>query len=514
MKRIISLILAFCFMLALVSCGGNKADTDSKNTSGVVIGELEKDKYKGEFRVGYSIASIMPDDPALPLAGYGNEPYRICTGFLDNLYTRATAISDKKDNTVIVMQIDIINMVRGDIADQIFEGVSKACGVKEDNIIFNCSHTHSGPALNQSQMSVIQAYVPFFVNTIVANAVDAMNDRMPATMAYGDTQVPDHNFVRHYFATDGQGDNRVVGDNHWDVWYADLPEESGKAYLGHADDIDQTFHIIKFDREDADDIMWMSFRAHNIITGNAQQYLMSSDWTGKLCEYVEKEMKGTKCMYLQGDAGNVNPSTRMSDTEKNYVTGNKETIDDLVNYSSTLAPYAVKLAGNLKNVPTGLVGGKRFSIMFDVNHDRDSKKSAAILVQDYWKKTNDSSATKRYAYTLGLVSQYEASSIIQNASLGEQVEFKASVMTICGLGFTFTPGELFNQLGVQIRKRSPYDTTVSISYAGQTYGYLPDSAAYDYGSYEVDTARQAKGSGEKLVDRFIVELENLKKSVK
>ncbi|MBR0466506.1 MAG: neutral/alkaline non-lysosomal ceramidase N-terminal domain-containing protein [Clostridia bacterium] len=512
MKKIISLVLLVLIVASLVSCAGSTATTD--NSAPDKIGTLESDKYKGEFRVGYSISSITPADPAVPLAGYGNEPNRICRGYLDELYTRATAISDKENNTVIVMQIDIINMVRGDIADKIFEGVSENCKVPVDNIIFNCSHTHSGPALNQNQMPIIKAYEPIFINTIVANAVKAMNDRAPASMAYGDTQVPDHNFVRHYYATDGNGDDRVVGDNHWDVWFADLPDNSGKKYIDHADKIDQTFHIIKFDRKDADDVMWMSFRAHNTITGDAQQYLMSSDWTGKLCEYVEEQMPGTKCMYLQGDAGNVNPSTRMKDREKSYVTGNKETIDDLVNYSSTLAPYAVDLAKNLKDVPTGLVGGKRFSIMLKVNHDRDNLKSKALLVQDYWKKTYDSTATKRYAYTLGLVSQYEASSIISNAKLGSEIEFKASAMVICGIGFTFSPGELFNQLGVDIKNRSPFKTTVSISYSGQTYGYIPDSATYDYGSYEVDTARQAKGSGEQLVDKFIDVLGELKNTVK
>lgn len=513
MKRIISIVLVVAFMFALASCGSTET-TAKKANKGFDYGTLEKDKYAGEFRVGYSMSNITPDDPAVPLAGYGNEPYRIGRGYLDYLYTRATAISDKEDNTVIVIQIDVVNMHRADIAESIFAQVSQHCKVPRENIIFNCSHTHSGPSLNQSQMTSIQLYVPFFVNTIVANAVAAMNDRQPATMSYGDTQVPDHNFVRHYFATDGQGDNRVIGDNHWDTWYSDLPDGSGKALLGHADDIDQTFHIVKFDRKDADDVMWMSFRAHNTITGNGQQYLMSSDWTGKLCEYVEEEMPGTKVMYLQGDAGNVNPSTRMSDTEKNYVTGNKETIDDLVNYSSTLTPYVVELAKNLKDVPTGLVGSKRFSIMVPVNHDRDNLKAKAELVNSYWKKSNDSNDTKRYAYTLGLISQFQASSIVTNAKLGSEIEFEATAMVISGIGLTFSPGELFNQLGVKIKEQSPFDITISISYSGETYGYIPDMAAYDNGSYEVDTARQARGSGEMLVEKFIETLNELKNTVK
>ena len=90
----------------------------------------------------------------------------------------------------------------------------------------------------------------------------------------------------------------------------------------------------------------------------------------------------------------------------------------------------------------------------------------------------------------------------------------ATVMVISGIGMTFAPGEMFNQLGVQVKERSPYDTTISFSYSSQAIGYIPDSKAYDYGCYETDTCPQAQGSGEMLVDAFIENLNELKKTVK
>lgn len=65
------------------------------------------------------------------------------------------------------------------------------------------------------------------------------------------------------------------------------------------------------------------------------------------------------------------------------------------------------------------------------------------------------------------------------------------------------PGELFVELGLKVKRQSPFKYTFIIGVANGYIGYIPTSRAFDEGGYEVRTCRHskiAKGSGEQLVN--------------
>ena len=62
------------------------------------------------------------------------------------------------------------------------------------------------------------------------------------------------------------------------------------------------------------------------------------------------------------------------------------------------------------------------------------------------------------------------------------------------------PGEVFVELGLAIKKRSPFPVTCVVELANECIGYIPDRRSYAEGNYEPESARCAAGSGEKLVD--------------
>ena len=66
------------------------------------------------------------------------------------------------------------------------------------------------------------------------------------------------------------------------------------------------------------------------------------------------------------------------------------------------------------------------------------------------------------------------------------------------------PCELFSELGVAIKRRSPAAVTVVVGYTDGALWYVPTRAAFDEGGYEVvDACRVAPGAGEELVDRVV-----------
>jgi hypothetical protein len=72
------------------------------------------------------------------------------------------------------------------------------------------------------------------------------------------------------------------------------------------------------------------------------------------------------------------------------------------------------------------------------------------------------------------------------------------------------PGEIFTELGMYIKSRSPYPTTMVVELTNGSIGYVPDRKAYLEGNYEPVSARCAAGSGERLADTAIKMLYDLK----
>jgi hypothetical protein len=61
------------------------------------------------------------------------------------------------------------------------------------------------------------------------------------------------------------------------------------------------------------------------------------------------------------------------------------------------------------------------------------------------------------------------------------------------------PGELFVELGLALKHNPHFAHTFVVGYCNDLIGYIPTRAAYGEGGYEVDTARIAAGTGEKIV---------------
>ena len=87
---------------------------------------------------------------------------------------------------------------------------------------------------------------------------------------------------------------------------------------------------------------------------------------------------------------------------------------------------------------------------------------------------------------------------VQVIALGQQV-------AIVGL-----PGEIFVELGLAIKKGSPFPVTVIAELANGSIGYIPNRSAYAEGNYEVVSARCAEGAGELLAECAVKLLHQLR----
>jgi hypothetical protein len=109
----------------------------------------------------------------------------------------------------------------------------------------------------------------------------------------------------------------------------------------------------------------------------------------------------------------------------------------------------------------------------------------------------------------------EAHRIIALAdSAGWQGETKTTEVQALAVGDDLAivglPGEVFAELGLAVRERSPFAHTLVLGLANEAIGYVPTRRAYDEGGYEPTSSRLQPGGGERLVDEALALLGTLR----
>jgi neutral ceramidase len=75
---------------------------------------------------------------------------------------------------------------------------------------------------------------------------------------------------------------------------------------------------------------------------------------------------------------------------------------------------------------------------------------------------------------------------------------------------SYTPGEAFVELGLAIKKASPFANTMVVELSQDCPDYVPTRKAFREGSYEVVCSWVEPGGGEMLADSAVRLLKQLK----
>jgi hypothetical protein len=106
------------------------------------------------------------------------------------------------------------------------------------------------------------------------------------------------------------------------------------------------------------------------------------------------------------------------------------------------------------------------------------------------------------AYAIASVANYQSDTLPMEV----QVFRLSDDVALVGL-----PGEVFVELGLAIKRQSPFKTTLVIELTNDYPGYIPTKKAFVEGSYEVVNSRIQSGGGEMLVNTALELLSELHK---
>ncbi|MCL4177058.1 MAG: neutral/alkaline non-lysosomal ceramidase N-terminal domain-containing protein [Verrucomicrobia bacterium] len=446
----------------------------SSNAAGVLlIGLLTTLLVRG--------ADITPP-LGIPLAGYYHE--RGADGLRDPLYSRALTIT-RQDQTMALVTLDLIGITR-EITDAARDAIHQTCGIPGTHVLISATHAHTGPVLVHrgrraealgGHHELALAYSQALPNRIAETVQQAIRRSQPARLSTAVGRCTDLAYNRRYFMRDG-----TVGWN---------PGKLNPNMVMPAGPTDPEVGVLYVDAPGSRDAAsaiasYVNFAMHTDTCGGSQ---FSADWPGALGRLLTR-YHGPQHVTLLGNgaSGNVN-HLDFASSWPNHGPAEQERIATILG-ASVLQTYK-----QLHTLSPGVIGSRSELVQLDL---REITPEAVIEA----RATVESTSDDRGGNFMKLVRAYRTLDIAERE--GEPFRVEVQVLALGDdLAWVSLPGEVFVELGLAIKQRSPFPVTFVVSLANENIGYIPDRRSYAEGNYEPESARCAPGSGEALVEAAV-----------
>ncbi|HTF30839.1 MAG TPA: hypothetical protein VK625_18420, partial [Flavitalea sp.] len=86
---------------------------------------------------------------------------------------------------------------------------------------------------------------------------------------------------------------------------------------------------------------------------------------------------------------------------------------------------------------------------------------------------------------------------------GPEVELRLTALKIGDLVLSGVSGELFTEIGMEVKKRSPYANTFIVTHCNGSNGYICTDSAHPVGGYEVGASWLMPGVEKPLTEKFM-----------
>ncbi len=152
--------------------------------------------YGSGFQAGAAKVPITPRTPVW-LTGFAARTSPATTVGLD-LYARAVALEDPSGYRVVIVTADLLGVTR-EITSEVAERLQKRTELGRMQVLFNASHTHSGPAVwprldlapftSPERDAANREYGRFLADQFEAVAMNALGHLEPVTLTFGWAQA-------------------------------------------------------------------------------------------------------------------------------------------------------------------------------------------------------------------------------------------------------------------------------------------------------------------------------------
>ena len=432
--------------------------------------------WSGGLRVGRAAVRITPP-VGIPMQG--SFALRVAKSVHDELYAKSLVLETDGAKAALVV-CDIIGVPRP-VVEEARRMITRGTGIPGERVMISGTHTHSGPLFTMSpfskrigaDMEVTRQYAAALPARIAESVRLADADLTPARASATIAREENLSINRRWLKRDGSVD--------WDrKWY---PEAGDPELIRPLGPIDPEISVVFFESLKADPLLtYVNFAMHAQCAGGLE---ISADYPFALGESLKVRGPGMLTMFSIGAAGNINPVHLKLDKP---LGGHARA----ARIGTILAADVLKAYAQLRSVPQPAVG---------VRSEIVQVKPVAVTPEDV---RNAEAVLDRFGKPgappfLELVQAGKVLAVaeLKDRPIDAEVQVVALGKEVAWVGI---PGEYFAELGIAIKRASPYPYTIVVELANGSVGYIPSRKAYSEGHYEAVNTRCSAGSGEALAD--------------
>lgn len=432
-----------------------------------------------DLAAGIAVIDITPPTD-YRMSGYFNE--RLSTGTLNPLHAKAIVLRQGRQHAALVF-CDIIGLSL-DVSSRAREQASKKTGIPVENILIAATHTHTGPlyfgALRKHFHDLAVArygsdpcekvdYSSELVAKLVKVITQANAAIKPIRLDAGVAEQQGLSFNRRFYMKDGS-----VRFNPG-VLNPDIVRPAGP--------IDPEIGIVSFREVDNDRTAaaLINFALHLDTVGGTKY---AADYPFYLEQSLrEKYDDEFVLLFGTGTCGDINhiDVTKKERLKTDYI-------------GKTLAETVKAEEKNLRSITEPMLAVK--SRIVNVPLQRYGPEKIA------WARENIKKVGTAELPFLKQVEAYKILAIEMRRS--ETIQLEVQVFRLSrDVAVVGLPGEVFVDLGLAIKRASPFPITLVIELCQDAPGYIPTKKAFAEGSYETVNSRIAPGGGEMMVEAAV-----------
>jgi hypothetical protein len=461
------------------------------------------------LKVGIAETDITPPI-GFPMAGYFHE--RLAEGQVDPLKAKCVVFRSGQQQAALVV-CDLI-AASADFAIEVKRRASGITGIPAENIIVSATHSHTAPDYTKSMYAYLRTpadaseisetrkfrnnYIAALIENTVAAVAKASDAAGPAKLESGwvEQQTPVA-FNRRFVQKDGSVKTWVGLEN---------PDS-----VRSAGPIDPEIGMLLIRDKSGKPTGLVSNFALHLDTLSGQKW--SADYPYFIEQSVRKALGpevvslfGTGCC---GDINHVNP--RGKERNKTDFIGNSlgETMTGGLSQLSPIENPLLEVRSGVVMLPiqdaTAEDVAKAVTVMKAAKAGETVDFSAHVtahkhLLIDQIRNKPRFASPEDAELALLMTSHWEG--------IGSSLPAEVNVIALGkDLAIVALPGEVFVELGLAIKRGSPFRTTLIVELSGAVETcYVPTRAAYAGGSYEVTNTTLLPGAGEILVEEALKQL--------
>jgi len=357
-----------------------------------------------------------------------------------------------------IVSIDVCILSDSD-TDTIRSSVASSCGIPAANIVVACTHTHSGP----STAGIFQPKEVEYTRDLCRTAAEVVCRACSGMKAVNlGTGSGENHLVSNY--------RRLMGKNGKVIMNWEPYEDSDiDRVLGEPDPEVGVLKVV--DKQDGRVLCTLfNHSGHpNVMSG--ENYLISADYAGAAYRTVEENLGG-QAIFLNGAQGTMDiDPIKYRDWEGVQILG------------SSLAESVMEAASRIMVDDTASVRAKHKRYTIPRRHVPDEEWNWA---RDILEATGG----KLVPQADGVGDEYVALVVKESRDFaGQDVAVEQTCIAIGDTAFISFPGELYTEIGQQIKKQSPFARTYVIGLANGSVGYVPTRKAIAEGGYAESTRR-------------------------